>query len=336
MLKLDIYNHFMPDIYLRKMMEIAPRYKNLGKRVRNIRMLVDLDFRFEIMDRHDEYKQILSVNAPPPEVLAGPERSPELAVAANDGLGELCSRYPDRFAGFTATLPMNNVPAALDEINRSVNQLGALGIEIYTNVAGRPLDDAEFEPVIARAHELGIPIWVHPVRPPSVSDYPTEEKSRYELWWTFGWPYETSVFMARMVFSGLLDKYPGLNIITHHMGGMIPYFEGRVGPGMEQLGSRSSDEDYSDVLPGLSRPHMKYFKDFYADTAVFGAVGATKCGLEFFGADRVVFASDAPFDPVPGQYIADTIRIIDELEISAEDRAKIYYGNAERITRREF
>lgn len=335
-LKVDIYNHFMPQVYWDKMMEIAPQYENLGKRVRNIRMLTDLDFRFEVMDRQDEYVQILTVNAPPPEALTGPDRSPELAIAANDGLADLCAKYPDRFVGFGATMPMNNIDAALDEIDRAVDDLGALGAEIYTNVAGRPLDDPEFEPFFARMHERDLPIWVHPVRGDEMADYASEEKSRYELWWAFGWPYETSAFMARMVLSGLMERYPGLKMITHHMGGMVPYFEGRVGAGLDQLGKRTSDEDYSGVLAGLSKPHLEYFKDFYADTAVFGAVGATKCGLEFFGADHVVFASDAPFDPVPGQYIAETIKIIDELDITDEDRAKIYYKNAERLTGRSF
>ena len=281
MLKVDIYNHFMPEVYWNKMMEIAPHYENLGKRVRNIRMLTDLDFRFEVMDRHDEYVQILTVNAPPPEVLAGPDRSPELAIAANDGLAELCEKHPDRFVGFAATLAMNNMEATLNEIDRAVNGWGALGVEICTNVAGRPLDDPEFEAGFAKLHETDLPRWVHPVRPPSVPDYPGEDKSRYEMWWVFGWPYETSVFMARLVFSGILEKYPGLKIITHHMGGMVPFFEGRVGPGLDQLGARTSDEDYSGVLDGLSRPHLEYFKDFYADTAVFGVAGAARRGLEF-------------------------------------------------------
>lgn len=336
MLKVDIYNHFMPEAYLNKMMEIAPHYKNLGKRIRNIRMLTDLDFRFEVMDRFDEYVQVLSVNAPPPEILAGPERSPELAIAANDGLAELCDKYPDRFVGFAATLAMNNMEAALDEIDRATVELGALGAEIYTNVAGRPLDDPEFEPFFQKMHDLDLPIWVHPIRAPDMTDYSAEAKSKYELWWVFGWPYETSVFMARLVLSGMMEKYPNLKIITHHMGGMVPYFEGRVGPGLDQLGKRSSDEDYSGVLDGLSKPHLEYFKDFYADTAVFGAEGATKCGLEFFGADKIVFASDAPFDPVPGQYMSETISIIDNLDISDGDRAKIYYKNAEKITGRSF
>ena len=331
-MKVDIYNHIFPMSYFEKMMEVAGDLHDLGKRVRNVPMLADLDERFRVMDKFDDYVQILSVPAPPPEVLAGPDVAPELAMRANDGMAELCQKYPDRFKGFTATLAMNNVESVMKEIDRAINDLGANGIEFYTNVNGKPLDLPEFEPIFDAMAEHDLPIWVHPIRGAQFSDYASEEKSKYEIWWTLGWPYETSAFMARMVFSGLFDRHPDIKIITHHMGGMVPYFEGRVGPGWDQLGSRTTDEDYSLVLDRLKKRPLDYFKQFYADTAVFGSVSATRCGLDFFGADNVVFASDAPFDPEKGpMYIRETTKIIDELDISAEDRHKIHQGNAERL-----
>ncbi len=332
MKKVDIYNHIFPPQYYEKMIEVAGDHKDLGKRVRGVPMLADLDERFRVMDSFDDYVQILSVPAPPPEVLAGPDIAPELAVRANDGMAELCQKYPDRFPGFTATLAMNNIDAVMAEIDRAIKDLGANGIEFYTNVKGKPLDLPEFEPIFDAMAEYDLPIWVHPVRPAHFTDYLTEDKSKYEIWWTFGWPYETSAFMARMVFSGLFDKHPDLKIITHHLGGMVPYFEGRVGPGWDQLGSRTTDEDYTLILDKLEKRPLDYFKLFYADTAVFGSKSATVCGLDFFGADNVVFASDAPFDPEKGpMYIRETIKILDELEITEEDRRKIYQGNAERL-----
>jgi len=134
--------------------------------------------------------------------------------------------------------------------------------------------------------------------------------------------------MARLVFAGLFDVYPHLKIITHHMGGMVPYFEGRVGYGWDQLGTRSSDVDYKSLLADLARRPIDYFRLFYADTALFGAAAGTRCGLSFFGADRVLFASDTPFEPEPGLYIRETIDVIDRLEISNDARARIYSGNA--------
>jgi aminocarboxymuconate-semialdehyde decarboxylase len=113
---------------------------------------------------------------------------------------------------------------------------------------------------------------------------------------------------------------------------MIPFFEGRVGPGLDQIGSRTSVADWKDDLAKLKKRPIDYFRMFYADTAVFGSVAATQCGLAFFGADRTVFASDAPFDPEKGpMYIRETVRIIDELTCSDDDRAKIYHRNAERL-----
>ncbi len=332
-MKIDIYNHIFPEPYWKFMIEVAGDYKDLGKRVRNIPMLADLDERFRVMDSFGEdYRQVLSIPAPPPEVLAGPEDAAELARRGNDGMAELCAKYPDRFPGFTATLAMNNMAATVEEIDRAVNDLGARGVEFYTNAAGKPLDLPEFEPVFQKMSEHDLPIWVHPIRPAHFPDYLTEDKSKYEIWWTFGWPYETSAFMARIVFAGYFDKYPNLKIITHHLGGMVPYFEGRVGPGWDQLGSRTSDEDYSQILGNLKKPHLDYFKMFYADTAVFGSRAATVCGLEFFGSDNVVFASDAPFDPEGGpMYIRETLRVIDSLDISEEVREKIYWRNAARI-----
>ena len=115
---------------------------------------------------------------------------------------------------------------------------------------------------------------------------------------------------------------------------MIPYFEGRVGTSWDQLGSRTSDEDYTSILKQLKKPHLEYFKMFFADTALFGSFSATKCGLEFFGVDNVLFASDCPFDPEKGPgYIRETIKIIDTLPISETDRQKIFEGNAKRLFR---
>jgi predicted TIM-barrel fold metal-dependent hydrolase len=248
-------------------------------------------------------------------------------------MAELVDRYPERFPTFVASLPMNDVDAALEEMTRAVSQLGARGVQIFTNVNGRPLDDPEFWPIFERMVGYDLPIWMHPARGANSPDYGTEQRSKYEIWWTLGWPYETSVAMARLVFSGTFDRLPGLKLITHHLGGLVPYLEGRVGWGWDQLGTRTSDEDYVSLKDSLQKRPYDYFKEnFLTDTAVFGARAATECGLEFFGADRVLFASDSPFDPEGGSlYIRDTIQILDSLDISEEERAKIYHGNAERL-----
>ncbi len=331
-MKIDIFNHIFPKIYYDKMMAVNPDLADIGKRVRNVPVLVDLEARFRVMDMFDEYVQVICLPAPPLERIAGPELTPELARVANDGMAEYVQKYPDRFPSFIASLPMNNPDAALDEIDRAVEDLNAAGVQFFTNVNGAPLDLPEYKPLFQKMAEHDLPIWLHPERGAGFPDYLTEDKSKYEIWWTLGWPYETSAAMARIVFAGYFDQFPNLKIITHHMGAMIPYFEGRVGPGWDQLGVRTSDEDYSVILKQLKKRPLDYFKMFYADTAMFGSVAGTKCGLEFFGADHVLFASDSPFDPEKGPgYIRETIKIIEELSISDTDRHKIFEENAKKL-----
>ena len=331
-MKLDIFNHIFPKIFYDKMMEVNPNLEDIGKRVRGVPVLYDLEERFRCMDLFEDYAQILCLASPPLEIIAGPDVTPDLAKVANDGMAEYVAKYPDRFPGFIASMPMNNPDAALEEIDRAIKDLKAVGVQFFTNVKGKPLDLPEFKPLFEKMANYDLPIWIHPARGANFPDYLTEDKSKYEIWWTFGWPYDTSAMMVRLVFGGYFDAFPNLKIITHHLGGMVPYFEGRVGPGWDQLGARTSDEDYSSVLKNLKKPHLEYFKMFYADTALFGSYTGTVCGLEFFGADNVLFASDSPFDPEKGPgYIRETIKIVDALPISDEDRQKIYEGNARRL-----
>jgi uncharacterized protein len=320
-MKIDIFNHIFPKRFFQKMMEVAPAHKDMGKRVREIPVLYDLDARFRVMDQFDDYAQVICIASPPIEALGGPKVSLDLAKVANDGMAEYVAKYPARFPGFIASLPMNNPKAALEETVRAIGELKAVGVQLFTNVNGQPLDLPEFTPIFAKMAEYDLPIWLHPARGANFPDYLSEQKSKYEIWWTLGWPYETSVAMARLVFGYYFDQFPNLKIITHHLGGMIPYFDGRVGPGWDQLGARTSDEDNTIILKKLKRPHLEYFKMFFADTALFGSLAGTKCGLEFFGVNNVLFGSDSPFDPEKGpRYIRDTIRVIDSLPITQEDR----------------
>jgi predicted TIM-barrel fold metal-dependent hydrolase len=286
------------------------------------------------MDLFGDYRQVFSLSAPPIENLAGPEATPDLARLANDSMAETVAKHPDRFPGFIASLPMNNVDAALREIDRAVNELHATGIQIFTNVNGRPLDDPEFRPIFAKMAQITLPIWMHPTRGASFPDYQTEAQSKLEMWWVFGWPYETSVAMSRIVFAGIFDEFPDLRIVTHHMGGMIPYFAGRIGPGLDQLGSRTEDEDLTRYLKQLKKRPFDYYKMFLADTALFGNRPGMELGLSFFGVDHVLFASDFPFDPEKGTFnIRETIKDIDGLEIPDAQRQQIYEGNARRMLR---
>jgi len=333
-MKIDIYNHVMPVRYL-EMMKSHSKDAGIIKRMSGLRMLWDIEARVGMLDQWPNVRQVLTLSLPSPELVGGPELSPELARIANDDMAAMCAKWPRKFPAFIASLPMNNVPAALEEMDRAIGKLGARGVQICTSVNGRPLDEPEFFPVFERVtqkHDL--PIWMHPARPATRADYVNEQKSKFEIWQVLGWPFETSVAMARIVFSGLFDRLPGMRVITHHCGAMIPYFAGRAETLWAQLGSRTADENYEELLKRMARKPIEYFRMFYADTVLGGSASALRCGLDFFGADKVVFASDCPFDPEGGpMYIREGIRSIEDLKLSAADQRKIYSGNALKLLR---
>ena len=337
-LKLDIFPHILPLPYFERMKAIGATNPVLAgqlKRWMSIPVLYDLDARMRMMKRFPGYKQVLTLSMPPVEFLAGPEDSPALARVANDSMAEIVAKHPDLFPAFVASLPMNNVPAALEEMERAIGTLGAKGVQIFTNVNGRPLDEPEFFPLFERMvtkHDL--PIWVHPSRTAKFADYPGEPKSKYEIWWAFGWPYETTAFMARMVFSKVLERLPKLRIITHHLGAMAPFFDKRIRYGYDQFGSRTADEDYGTLLKSMAKHPVEYFRMFHGDTAVNGSAAAIRCGLDFFGPKRVLFGTDCPFDPQGGPlFIRESIKAIDSLKLPRNDRDGIYFGNALRMLR---
>ncbi len=338
MLKLDIFPHIFPLAYFEPMKKIAEGNPALAaqlKRWMHIPVLWDLDRRIRMMKRFPQYKQILTLSMPAIEFLGNPQETPELARLANDGMAEIVREHPDLFPAFVASLPMNNVPAALEEMDRAIGKLKARGIQIFTNVNGRPLDDPEFFPIFERmVQKYDLPVWVHPSRTAKFADYPVEQKSKYEIWWLFGWPYETSAFMARMVFSGMFDKLPKLRIITHHLGAMVPFLSHRVGYGMDQFGARTSDEDYEGLRKRMAKRPVDYFKMFYNDTSINGWASGIRCGLDFFGSKRVLFGTDCPFDPQGGPlFIRETIKALDGLKLKKNDLRRIYFGNAERMLR---
>lgn len=335
MKKIDIYNHVLPLDYL-ELVKTHSKDAGIVKRMVSLRMLWDMEARAAMMaEKFPDVVQVLTLSQPSPEMLGGPEQSPEFARIANDGMAQICQRWPEQFPAFVAALPMNNVPAALKEMDRAINELGARGVQVVTSVNGRPLDDPEFFPIFeAMATRHDLPVWMHPFRPGTVNDYKDEERSKYEVWQVLGWPFETSVAMSRMVFSGMLEKLPGLRVITHHCGGMLPYFAGRAETLWAQLGSRSADGSEAEVLKRLSKPPIEYFKMFYGDTVLGGSASALRCGLDFFGVDHVVFASDCPFDPEGGpMFIREGIRSIESLGLSQEDNDKLYFGNALKLMR---
>ena len=329
---IDAFCHFFPAGLFRKLSQTSGGTRDIGKRIQGVRTIHDLDARLRMMDEFDDYSEILSLGLPPLEAMAGPAAAPEFARIANDGLAELCAKYPDRFAGYVGALPMGAPDAAAKEAERILIDGNANGLQLHTNVNGACLDEPRFLPVFEIAARSGKPILLHPARTAGVADFPAETKSKYEIWVILGWPYESSCTVARLIFSGLTTRLPNLKFVIHHLGAMIPFFDARLDTGWATLGSRTSDEDYSGVLAGLGKPLLDCFKDFYADTALCGGRIGTECGLEFYGAAHVLFASDAPFGAEGGaSYIRETMKVIASLDIPQADKEKICFRNAQAL-----
>jgi len=328
---IDAYAHISPPRYTETLRKNHPGFYNqiLG----NCPPLFDMEHRFRIMDLYPEVVQVLTVGPVPPlESFANPEQSVELAKMANDEMAELVSKYRERFVTAIALLPMNNIDAALKETDRAINELGFRGIYVHSNINGKPLDSPEFMPLYEKMVKHNLPIYIHPWRPNDFTDYQTEKVSKYNIAGTFGWPYETTVAMTRLVFSGILEKYPGIRFVTHHCGGMIPYYAGRI---YQHYGQQAMAARRPDFMRSLTKTPVEYYKMFYNDTAIHGNTPALMLAYDFWGADHIVFGADMPLgDHFFGfRSYRETINAIKAMTITEEEKKKILVDNALNLLR---
>jgi len=331
-LKIDAYSHISPPKYTEALRKAYPAFYNqiLG----NTPPLFDLDERFRIMDRYEPIMQVLTVGPVPPlEAFANPKKSVELAKMANDEMAELILKYRDRFIAAIALLPMNDIAAALKETDRAINELGFRGIYMHSNINGKPLDSPEFLPLYEKMSKYNLPIYIHPWRGDDFADYKTEKTSKYMIASIFGWPYETTAAMTRLVFSGILEKYPNLKVITHHCGGMVPYYEQRI---LQHYGQQDRAYHQQAVyFHELTKTPLEYYKMFYNDTAIHGNTPALMLAYHFWGADHLVFGADMPL----GDYYfgfrsyRQTIDAIEAMDITDGEKKKIFVDNALSLLR---
>ncbi|HJX12499.1 MAG TPA: amidohydrolase family protein [Dehalococcoidales bacterium] len=330
-LKIDCYAHVVPPRYKDFLHKVNPA--EVDTKIAGTPSLYDMDIRFRIMDQYEPLRQVLTLAWPPIEDVADPARAAELAERANDEMAELVNRYPDRFVTAIAILPMNNMEAALKEAERAIKHLRFRGVYVHSPVNDKPLDRPEFLPLYEMMAGYDLPIFIHPMRMADHPDYRTEKESRYLINSTFGWPYETTAAMTRLVFSGIMEKYPNLKIVTHHLGGLVPFYEERIIEFAHVL-ERSLARQNKEPLP-LTRPAIDYYKKFYADTAIYGNPAGLMCGYSFFGADHMMFGADFPLGDTEGggRNLRKTINAIEQMDITDESRRKIYEDNARKLMR---
>ncbi|MFC1968756.1 amidohydrolase family protein [Chloroflexota bacterium] len=248
-----------------------------------------------------------------------------MAVAINDNMARMMEDSKGRL------LTAGNIPleefegGGRQEMERAITTLGLKGIGLPSHIRGKPLDLPAFEPFWATVAEMGVPVFVHPIYPVGQTDRSYE--AEYSLAHNFGWPFETTLMLSRLVFSGIMERYPGVKVVSHHLGGgMIPFFWGRIN---ETYALEVQAQRIGRTLP---KPLIEYFSLFYYDTAGGAGAPAIKCTYDLFGVDQLVFATDAPWGLGGGEARLQTYsEVIKSLPIPEEDKAKIMSGNAKRL-----
>ena len=245
-------------------------------------------------------------------------------------MAEVASRYPDQFAGWIAATPLADPDAATAEAVWSVRALGALGVQLEEDAINLPLHEERYEPLFAAMEQLDAAVWLHPFRTPATPGSPPET-APFLLWSAFGWTFDTTITVSRLIFAGIYDRHPALKLIAHHGGGVIPLLSGRIEL-IAHAGKLDPTGTLEEQLERLGKPLLEYFKMLYVDTAMFGAAHGVRCVVDFFGPDRVMFGSDAPFDTKGGAYfIPGTISDVEQAVADDAARAMIFHEDAKRI-----
>ena len=307
-MKIDVFTHIMPPKYLSMYRKKAPAIERQIEVVTP--PVVDLDIRLRLMNRYPDVLQILTVANVPVEKFLKPKDAVALAKVANDEVAELVVKYPDRFYAGVACLPMNDMDAALEEADRAITQLRLKGVQIYSRIAGEPLDTPKFRPLFKKMAEHDLPIWIHPT---TYEGGDMLGHAPFDIG-IFSWPFETTSAMYRLVKAGVFVEFPNLKFIVHHAGAMVPFFAERVKWVMS-------------LVPQPYHNLHEHFKNFYVDTAVYGHTAALDCSYEYYGADHMLFGTDAPLGPRWGM-VEDTIASIERMAIPEEDKQKILKKNA--------
>lgn len=301
-MKIDAFSHILTPNYYQKMLQIDPNIPEKYPFVKN-KALTDLQFRLNNWPEN-HMKQVLSFANISPEDFVIPAEAADICELANNELAAIVHDNSDKFEAGVGMLPMNNIKAA-QEILEKISQSNILvGAQIFTRHLGKSIANPDFRPVLAKAAELNVPLWLHPVF----------DKRKPDNNLIFSWEYELSQTMLQLVQSDLFEEYPNIKILVHHAGAMVPFFSGRI-----------------DHI--LDEKHAEAFKNFYVDTAILGNTPALQLTLDYFGINHVLFGSDAPFGVEPVGADKIVLRAIDNLDISDLYENKILKTNYEHFVR---
>lgn len=277
----------------------------------------DPEVRLGLMEKYGVDMQALSQTTP---VLMGLNATDaaEVCRISNDDNYALCKAYPKKFVNI-CMISLYDVKSALKELDRSVNELDCRGVTVSSNQNGKGLDSPDYRPFWKKVEGYDLPVLIHPVH---WENYPlTDNVKAWRLMHIFGWPFDTSQAAYRLIMGGVIERYPTLKIVMHHMGGMMPYLSRRI--------ESSFDRFVKNQLP---RHISTYWGNLYGDTAVDGTKGAYPCGYAFFGPDRLMYASDYPFGWEAGEgYIRENLKGVRSLKIPERNMNKVLGGNARKL-----
>jgi aminocarboxymuconate-semialdehyde decarboxylase len=320
---IDFHNHFYPPEYLKAVAE-GPSNVRVTYDDRNNPLLHypgdynivvpahrDIAVRAEILEREGIDRQVLTLTTPGTHI-ESPARAVELARLVNDSLARIAQAQGSRFAAL-ATLPLNHPEAAADELDRAVNKLGFKGAMLFSNINQISLSDTRFWRLYAKADALGAVFSIHPEFPAGV-----EAMTEYWLMPLLGFPFDTTLAAAKLVFSGVVDRFPNITWVLAHLGGAAPYLAERLDRGYEA---------FKECRENIGQPPSRYLKRFYYDTVNFDR-NALRLAVDFAGAGHLLAGSDFPHQIGSLRRMVDSL---DGLEISAQEKVDILGGNAARL-----
>ena len=320
----DAYSHILPPAVYEKLVEVHPHDEVTN--LETATHLMDVDNRLADMEEFGVDRQVLTLAHPPIWEGLPDEDALDVMRLANDEVARIAGEYPETF------IPVATVPRLtgdfVDEVDRVVNDLGMVGVQTFTNIEGQLLDDPAFADFFDAMDEADVPLWIHP-QLYRWHDYTPEDTWIYKA---LGWPFDTTVALARLIFNGVMEENPNLRVVSHHTGGFLPFVDERIRSFYQ---SRSEDPElYVGTVADLAEPLDHYFDRIYADTAVSsrGKQLTLQCGYEFFGRDNLLFGADYPFGPSGGRFwYRETVPAVESMDVPAADREAILGGNVREL-----